>query len=207
MMGVLSLFVLWSSASGGDFFGHRCKKDCDTGCNAQVVKLPPQQIAVESVQPRVVVRESRLQVAPAFQVAPAPVVATIFTPVTLPLPGALTAADTRIEEHSAALLATHEAEHHVLAVAKARAAQKMDLEYTNRVHQRMLAALQDVADDSAAKVQVDKTSKAEIQAQLTSIANRITELEKLVILHDEVLKKLPAAEKLPHMPTVNGADR
>jgi hypothetical protein len=103
------------------------------------------------------------------------------------------AADTRLEERSPVLTAYHEAEHHLLAVARVKAAQTAELEATNRAHQRLLAALQDTADDSRkglAPTKIAKTDLDNIRSQLDSIANRITELEKLVLVHDDLLKKL-----------------
>src|SRR5689334_13868031 len=81
---------LGARADAGDLFFHRSHGDCGAGCNTEVVKLPAQQITVETVRPRVVVNETRcedhvrlgrpLMMGFAPPVMAAPMVATIYAP-------------------------------------------------------------------------------------------------------------------------------
>jgi hypothetical protein len=192
--GLLSVLMLGATAHGGDLFCPRFKS-CDAGCNTQTIKLPPQQITVESVQPKVAVRDTRLTVGQAIAVPP--VVATIFTPLQL----GVGTTETKTETRSALLTSYHEAEHHLLAVAQARAAQKAELDAADRVHKRLLSSLQDSTDDSCKKPAQDKNcaDADKIAAQLQQINARLTELEKNMIVHDVLLNKL--YEKPANQPT------
>jgi hypothetical protein len=195
VLSLLSIPGAGTFAHAGDFFP--CKaKVCDTDSNTQVIKLPPQHISVETVQPRVVVRDNRMLTGQFYQSAP--MVATIFTPLTIPMPHS----ELRVDERSNLLAAIHEADQHLLTITKAKAAQQAELDMTNRAYQQHLDALSRTAEKAGTNTTTKTDLDARIVTELTNIRSRIEDLEKLVIKHDDVIKKMIADKQNEMQPVV-----
>jgi hypothetical protein len=191
---VLSFPVTGATAYGADFFG--CKsKICETCDNVQVIKLPPQQIAVSAVQPKVVVRNSRFQAAPVVQAAP--MVATIYTPLALPL---TTVGEQRLEERSSLLTAIHESDHQLLAITKAQAAQKAEMDATNRALQRHLDSLREMSTTATSSTTKDGIDAKQLKIELDNINKRLADIEKLLSIHDDVLQNAIKDGKINKLP-------
>jgi hypothetical protein len=142
-----------------------------------VIQLPAQQVVVETAQPHVIVQETKLaKHAKAVRVdAAAPFVATFFTPV-LPQPStAPTSAD------SASLSLAHQMEASLLQLEKVRAANAAEIEATQRVFDRISRSLQTGAGPGAT---------AATASQLQELNTRLDRLERLVLLHSDVLKQI-----------------
>ncbi|MBI1916604.1 MAG: hypothetical protein HYS12_17995 [Planctomycetes bacterium] len=182
--GILFLLGLSTRVEAGPFFHKCCQSDC---CNAEVVKLPAQQVTVEATRPQVTVHE---RVARYSRVAApvAPVVATVYTPALVSLPVAASLVEsspaTFRESTGASLLrAAHEMEFQHMEVEKLRAAHQAEMQATNRVYARLRTSLSQAGDTPT------PASNDAILAQLKDLNDRLTSLEKLVYTHDNFIKK------------------
>jgi hypothetical protein len=202
-----------SYTRAGDFF-RKCAPDSD--CNTEVVKIPGHQIVVETARPQVVVNEARVAKprkvvtttvqAPVMTAAPmmaAPMVATIFTPMALPAVHAAPLTAAPCAEKSA-LDAVHAMEANHLEIRKLQAARDLELQHANMALKRMSDSIQ--SSLSGTKLSANGDS-SDIRTQLAAEVNRlnaaisgtndrstrleglIKELQQLVIVHDEVIKK------------------
>jgi hypothetical protein len=168
-LALLSGLLLWglgARSSAGDLFG----KGAD--CNSQVVQLPAQQIVVETARPRVVVHETKL--AKGVRVAPdvAPFVATFYTPV---LPSTT-------PQDGGSLMLAHQMEMSLMQLERARAANEAELAAAQRVFDRIARSLPPPSNGGR--------GDAATAAQVQELNARLERLERLVLLHGEVLQKI-----------------
>jgi hypothetical protein len=194
VVGVALLLALGWRADAGWF------RKCIHGDCAQqdVVRLPAQEIRVETTRPRVIVHETAVRervhggraVAPVvpFMAAP-PVVATFYTPV-VPIPETrfqeTRIQETRISEGSAAFRAAQDLELQAMEAAKLRAAQRAELFHTDRLYQRLASSLCGPGQEGGGSA----ADLANLKAAIDQLARRLENVERLVITHDNALKDL-----------------
>lgn len=175
-------------ASGGLFSRHH--GDCDAHTNT--VKLPAQNIRIETSRPRVIVQDvsgPRLRHQTFVPVAPfvqaQPIVATFLAPQGF-------TAEPRSVTGSSALSAAHALELQALEVAKARAAHLAEMTALERTHQRIMANLNASANATASPVTSDL---GKLTAEIEKLSQRISDIERLLIIHDNILKEREKIEK------------
>ena len=159
--------------------------DCDA--KPSVVRLPAQEIRIETTKPRVIVNEfsapprgrAFFPAAHGFMpFASGPFVAT-FVPMTT-TGGTPFGSPT---SHSA-LRSLHEMEIHAGEVAKMRAAHKAEMEHLDRVHQRVFSGMA-----SSFQASGSASDLAQLKKSVDDLANRVNNIEKLLIIHDNLLKE------------------
>ncbi len=214
----LVLFGLALPARAGDLF-HR---PCGGGCSTEVIKVPGNEIVVETARPQVIVNETRVvrprhvrahAVAPVAPVAPLmaapPMVATIFTPMALPVapapplhavaacpahaPLSTVAACPPAPPVRGPLSALHEMELAHLEARKLHASLQAEMAHTQDAFNRMSASLQSGlgAPKLAANGDTTQALVAEVQrlnGLVGGLTDKTKELQTLVIAHDEVIK-------------------
>lgn len=207
-------------AAAGDGILHGLCRDKHACSETTRVTLPARQVEVVTEQPRVVVRE----MTPAREVAArclhrtavtamvpaaAPVaIGTVYMPVslphvqTVPLVGA---APCREVTEGNPLEAAHQAEVLALQSDHARARLAATIEAQNRVMARLTggrAAVGVGSSDPGADI-LQKLS--DLQGKLNQLNDRVTSVEKLLVIHDEVIRQKvlgvpPSAGATPNAP-------
>ncbi len=225
LAGLLLLGLALPAQAG---FFSPCKPDC-CAPTTEVVRVPGHEIVVETARPQVVVNESRvvhakphrvvtavpvqqampMQAVPMQAMAPAPMVATIFTPMAAaPLAAPLAAAPTVSTmmacpppaRERTSLDALRDMEYHQLEVKKLHAAQQIELAHAQQVFQRMSTSLQaglggiqlgdsTVQSDLAKEVARLRDLVNGGSDRTTRLEGVIKELQQLTITHDEVIKQ------------------
>lgn len=169
-------------ASGGLFSRHCHHDHCDA--QQSTVRLPAQQIRIETAAPRVVVQETRHHRhnfgvgvgVPFVPVVGQPIVATFFTPqVQAP-----------VSSGSPALKAAHDLEMQALEVARLRAAHQAEVAAINDVHGRIMQSMSRTVQGS----QTTTTDLSKLTAEIEKLTNRVSDIEKLLIIHDNLLKEI-----------------
>jgi hypothetical protein len=205
----LVLLGLVPAARAGDLF-HRCQPDCGAGCSTEVIKIPGHQVVVETARPQVVVNETRTvsrphhrfvtavapppvqAVAPMQAFAPAPVVATIFTPMHLPMPamaplqmapppmtlGACAphpVSEVRVPApERSALDAAHALEQHSLELRKIQSSRQLEMDHATKVFQRVAASFSSGLESTPLKA--NGCDACTVQAQLKTEVDRLNGL-------------------------------
>jgi len=154
------------------------------------VRLPAQNIRVETASPRVVVsqhaghfRGRGVSYGPAFvPTGSGPFVAT-FLPMTVQ-PGV-------VQSHasSSALDAVHALERQHLEVVRQKAALAAEMNLLDRTAQRVSA---NITASSSASFTGQAASMDEVRKALEDLSRRISDVERLLIVHDNLLKNQPA---------------
>ncbi len=155
-----------------------------------VVRVPGREIVVETERPRVIVSETRERAirGRAALVAP-PVVATFFTPVGMPLSPMLSAESRFVETRSTesgALRSMHDLEYTLLEVEKARAAHEAERRTLDRKFGELSRSFR--SDEASAERSTTSDRLRNIEAELQKLATRLENVEKLTIIHDDLLK-------------------
>jgi hypothetical protein len=186
---------LASVAEGGDIF----KRCGGGGCCDTTVKLPAQQVVVEAPAPRVIVQPT----APVRAGLAAPLVGTVYMPLTTMLPGVTPPAPPRAAEPGigSALLSVHAAEAARLEYDKARSAAKAELDAAQRAYDRLQASCDPSPAPAAAASTPDSRLK-DLTDKIEKVCDRITAIEKLSLIHDAYLKEQISGAK--PMSTDNG---
>ena len=188
---VLSLsLVVTAQAEAGDWFrrGHG-------DCNKEVVRLPAQEIRVETSRPRVIVSETRHEhvrvgrALPSVPIAPmGPVVATFFAPVS-PVPVTHFSGFERAETYApdrSAFRAMQDLELQAMEVARLQAAHRAEVEAMNRMQQRVASSMTASFAGIDHRAPPDQTA---LREEISKLAQRVTNLEKTVLTHDNLLKE------------------
>jgi hypothetical protein len=184
----LALPVLFVPArvESNDGILRRVHQHCDSGsCPATVVQLPAQQIRIETAAPRVVVGSSRhlrgfMPAGPMFMpVTSGPFVATIF--------GVNGTGTTGTGSPMLDSIHAMEAQH--MQFAKQQASLQKEIELTNqaaqRVSERLAATLK-----SSPSCPTPTPTPADVDARLKGINDRLDAIERLLIIHDNILKDI-----------------
>lgn len=167
---------------------HHRHGDCDV--KQSVVRLPAQEIRIETSQPRVIVNQgagySRMRGGyfAGSNAAYMPVVQGPFFATVLPMQGMTLNGAAPAPVGSPMLDAIHAMENQHLQFAKSAAGMQKEIELTNQAAQRVserLAATVKGANSGSA----DPTS---VQSQLDTMSKRLDAIERLLIIHDNALK-------------------
>lgn len=162
--------------------------DCDA--KQSVVRLPAQEIRIETTQPRVIVNQgtgySRMRGGYLAQnnAAFMPMVQGPFVATVLPMTS-MTCGNSG--SGSAALDAIQAMQIHHLNFAKQQAALQKEVEITNQL-------AREAADRLAATLKASSPPSADsasVANQLQCITNRLDSIEKLLKYHDNAIQKLP----------------
>lgn len=151
------------------------------------VRLPAQNIRIETTSPRVFVNQSAghhrargfVSAGPAFlPVSNAPFVAT-FLPMTVNPGGAQNLAS------SNALDAVHALERQHLEVARQKAALAAEMNLLDRTAQRVHS---NITASGSASFTGQSTSSDDVRKAIEDLSKRISDVERLLIVHDNILK-------------------
>lgn len=180
--------VLLGTRADADGLLKRHHHQQDNGAADQtVVRLPAQEIRVETTRPRVTVHQS---VAPArfrgyypagqpFMAAP--FVATIVAPGALQFGGATTAGSSTMD-------LAHALERQAADIAAARAHRQAIQAAEEAALQRAQAQIAKLSA-GAADVKTTTTDSAQLKKAIEDLSGRLSAIEKLLIIHDDMLKK------------------
>jgi hypothetical protein len=167
-------------------------KDCAS--QDTTVRLPAQEIRIETTRPRVIVNEGpALGRSRSFAVgvpmgygAPfmpmmsgQPFVASIYVPATSGFGSGPTAS-------SSTLRALHELENQTLEVARQKAILKAETDHINMVHKRITSALSATLQSSDGGT-ADTT---QLQKSIDDLSKRISDVERLLLIHDNAIKNV-----------------
>jgi hypothetical protein len=165
------------------------------GCCAETqrITLPAQQVEVVAEQPRVVVREMGVRSIHRTAAVGAVPVGTVYMPMAFQVPavsmmGAFNSAPVHeVTESANPLEVAHRAEVMALRSEQARA----ELQATVAAHQRVLQRI--AAGPAPSPNGSDISSSVEqrlnqLSSDLTQLTNRVSSVERLLIIHDNVLK-------------------
>ncbi len=191
----LPILVLGLRSEANDGILKRLLHHGDSAANATVVKIPAQEIRIETTKPNVIVNNvtgsgnrggsvpgsGRVTTRGAARGGPndgrdGPFIATILTghgSFGSPAPSA----------GNQAMRAILEMELQAAEVAKHRAAHKAEMEELDRMHQRVRGGL----TGGGAAPSADVT---ELKASIDSLNKRLSDIERLLIIHDNILKDL-----------------
>ena len=101
----------------------------------------------------------------------------------------LNAPETRtVSSGSASLRAAHDLEMQALEVARLRAAHEAEVATINQVHQRVMGSLKSPAP-------VAQSDLANLTAEIQKLTQRINDIERLLLIHDNILKEAKEKEK------------
>lgn len=187
----LCLALLPATASAGDFHWPKLcqdKKSCDT----DRVTLPAQQVEIRTSRPQVTIRE----VSPAREVAArtfkhhgvsAVPIGTIYLPVALPHLAAFPAVGAAPCIEANPLSEAHAAETAQLHSDHARAKLQATIDAHNRVMSRIAAGSR-VSSSGGDQSDIQKRLE-ELKGQLTELNTRVTSVEKLLIIHDNIIQE------------------
>lgn len=190
VVGLALLIVSDASADGLNLFRRHLQADCPQ----EVIRLPAREIVVETARPRVTVHEARLRER-AFRgghalFAPAPVVATFFTPMNLR--GDFETGDVRFRE-SGPFRAARDLEDQLLAYRKVQAAYRVDLAAAEEAERRVMTSMRAAAEKTEPCC---KTPATTVEAQikdlsnrLDSLSSRVEDLQKMTLFNNEVIRK------------------
>jgi hypothetical protein len=184
---VLSLpLVMAAPALPGEILGRLFHWHADCPADQTVVRVPAQEIRVETTRPRVVVNEvaagPRLRHGAVMAGYPMPLmyaqpyVATIYAPMALALPAP--------PNNGGALRAVHDLEAQALEVAKQRAAYQAEMATLNQVHKRIMANL-GASSLAADPVPADTN---QLKTAIDNLTKRVSDVERLLIIHDNAIK-------------------
>lgn len=167
----------------------------DCKVESSVVRLPAQEIRVETSAPRIVVNEGLRSSArvrgffPAQPVVGVPMVAAPivghFMPVQLHS-GVSFGHTTQVSAGSSALEAVHALERQHLEFSKHKAALNAEMEHVNKTMQRVQGHLSTSLQASASGSSADLSTVID---KLGQLSDRMSAVEKLLIIHDHILKE------------------
>ena len=184
-------------AHAGDFFPclHPEKKSCfDKYCDSTRVVIPSRQVEVVHERPQVIVRETPAREVVTrtvrHQSVAAPLaIGTVYMPMAMPMlgvpacglhqPAAEAAPHNPLESFHKAELAQHMAELHA---ERARAELNATLAAQKRVAARLGAGAGNCDPSSVEKKLTELTS------QMKEINDRVTSLERLLLIHDNIIR-------------------
>lgn len=196
-VGVILTLPLLSIHTGlradGPFKRHH-HGDCPTD-QSSTVRLPAQTIRIETTKPRVVVSEgpasSRVRgFLPASQTYQGPFIATILSP------GAFNS-NASTSGGSSSLDLTHALERHAMEIAKARAMRAAEMNAENEAMERIQ---RNVASFTKGAAENRTSESAQVRKAIEELSQRITAIEKLLIIHDDRLKQIPINPMPPAQP-------
>lgn len=183
-------------ARAGEFL-HKlfhCTKDCG---ETQRVTLPAQQVEVVTEQPRVIVRETAARSVHRTAAVGVVPLATVYMPMTVPLPmmfpmvGAHSSAALREVTESVErnpLEVAHRAEVMALRSEQAKSELQATLEAHQRVLQRMAGGPSRVSGGSDCSASNVEQRLNLLTSELQQLNNRVASVERLLSIHDNVLK-------------------
>src|SRR5262249_33927100 len=152
----------------------RFHSDC---CCDTTVKLPAQQVVVQTAAPRVTVQETRLT-----RDLAAPVIGTVYMPIAglgMGVGAGGTHKEAEVKVESNPLRSAHEAELARLRLAQARAAAKVELDAAQRALDRT-----DVpCDPGKPPADLDQRLK-ELGTKIDKLGDRLGAVERLSLIHD-----------------------
>lgn len=164
--------------------------------NTSVVRLPAQNIRIETTKPRVVVNEisaphrGRGFFSPNAVVA-APIVGTFLAPGTLTF-GAGNFAFGQPSGGSSSLDLTHALERQLLEISKAKASRLAEMNLEDQALQRLQGQ---VSKLTVGPAEVKTSDAAQLKKAVEDLSQRISAIEKLLIIHDNILKEKNEKEK------------
>lgn len=176
----------------------RIHRHGDCPANQSVVRLPAQEIRIETTRPRVIVNEgvpgrTRGNFGGGHGFAPfaqGPVFAT-FLPVTPQLTGGggfgFSGSGAPSSAHNA-IRAMHELELQAGEVNRMRAAHKADMDHLDRIQQRVQAGLAATFPTPNGNGATSGSDVAQIKASIDALTKRVSDIEKLLIIHDNILQ-------------------
>lgn len=179
VLGFGLLSSLTPSARGGNLFG------CSSGGCETTVNIPPQRVVLETSAPRVSVQDT---CRPARGPLP-PVVGMVYMPMAFPVGGfgiGLPGGPDVTREEDTSLRTAFEAQAHMLRYDKARASLDAEIAHKRSILSRMSVPMA-TAETSGSS---DLNSKiSALTEKIDKLNERLTNLEKLVIIHDNYLKE------------------
>ncbi len=193
---VVVAFSLKAEASGGLFSRHH--GDCDA--NHSVVRLPAQQIRVETARPRIVVQESHFASRGRFAfgasgvpfVPTGPIVASFLVPPTVNQEARSSASNV--------LRAAQDLEAQAFEVNRLRAAHQAEINALDQVHQRIAGSIQRLsapppAASAPPAAGATSTEISNLTAEIEKLSKRISDVERLLLIHDDLLEKAKLKKK------------
>jgi hypothetical protein len=172
----LPVFFIQFRVESNDGILSRLHYHADCEAKQTVVRLPAQEIRIDAPAPRVTVGSHRtrgfMPTGPAFM----PVVGGPFVATILPL-----STVTPTAPGNPALRALHDLEAQAGDAAAAVAAHKAHMDHLNAVHKRIQANLSTTFGAS--------TSETSLQKSLDDLTKRVSDIERLLIVHDNILKE------------------
>jgi hypothetical protein len=195
-LGVLSLAVgsAFAPSARADWLRNLCHKD---GCaDKQKIVIPSREIEVVTERPSVSVRELGPRTRTVRTVdSSLPMVGTLYVPMTFPMVGTATRGEVgtttrEVEETrlvSNPFAAAHRAELALFQGELAKGELQRTIEYQNRILQRILSTTPGTTGTpSVIEEKVDK-----LAAQVEQLNKRLTDVERLLIYHDNLLQHKP----------------
>ncbi len=162
-----------------------------------VVRLPAQEIRIETTKPRVIVNQgssARLRgfLPPGQAFVAAPMVGTIVAPGALHFGGtsAFTFGSTSSASNSTMDLA-HAIERHAAEISASRAHRLAIQSAEDAALQRLSGHISRLTTGPAADTKASTSDTAQLKKAVEDLSNRISAIEKLLIIHDDILKKQP----------------
>lgn len=153
----------------------------DCQADKQIVRVPAQDIHIVTARPRVVVGESAVRTrgfyhAPLFApVASGPFVAT-FMPANFGGP--------QTTVGNSALDAAHALERHHLEFARQKASLQAEMDHVDKAFRRI-----QVGVTSSGQGGGSMSDAAQLQKALEDLTRRVSDIERLLIIHDNILKE------------------
>jgi hypothetical protein len=153
-----------------------------------VVRLPAQEIRVETTKPRVVVTQGssvRLRGVPAQGFTATPFVATIVNPGALQFGGV---SSFSFGGGSSSMDIAHAIERQAAEISAARAHRQAIQNAEDAALQRLQGHISKLST-GAAESKTPASDVAQLKKAIEDMSNRLTAIEKLLIIHDDILKK------------------
>ncbi|MBI1831700.1 MAG: hypothetical protein HYR84_09645 [Planctomycetes bacterium] len=173
-----------ASAQGGILARIHHHQNCPT--ESQTVRIPGREIHIVTARPRVIVSDASPRVRGYF---PAGVVGYghgpfVATFVPMHTGTAFGFGAVQPSAGSNALRALHEMEIQAGEVAKLRAAHKAEMEHLEAVHKRVQAGVTASFGGGSSS-----SDAAQIKSVLDDLSKRVSDIERLLIIHDNILKE------------------
>lgn len=184
------------AAQAGGFFRH-----CHPGCAEQVVSVPQQDIRIEVPRPKVIVQgESKHRVTQRSAAVIAPVVASVYAPMPLPvapvMPFAAPPPPEPVFDPHAAIREAHRLELQALEYDRILKTIQADQAAAAAVQQRAMQLLKETptpacpprADEGARKELETEIKK--LSSTITALTERVQNMERMLLFHDDVIRKM-----------------
>ena len=161
-----------------------CPKD-----QQETIRIPGREIRIITAKPQVIVSDASPRLRGFFPAngnamtfGQGPFIATLM-PMNLQGGATFGTCGAQPSAASAALRALHEMEIHAGEIAAMRAAQKAQMDHLDAVQKRVQASM------SASFGAGSSSDSADLQKTLQSLDKRISDIERLLIVHDNLLKE------------------